>query len=127
MICTRCGTTFKKPKRHMPGSLVTVVLLWLLFIIPGAIYTAWRYIGVKQACPACGSDSMVPSDSPVGRRMLAPRCPKCNGEGGFGNFCNLCGSALQGESRGVDIGFTRCSKCGAPVGEGIIYCSECRL
>lgn len=36
------------------GSFLIEVILWLLFIVPGLIYTVWRYSTQGHGCPRCG-------------------------------------------------------------------------
>lgn len=68
-VCTQCGT--RGPSRSVTrGSFAIEIVLWLLFIIPGLIYSIWRVSTRTTACAACGATSLVPPDSPAGRRML---------------------------------------------------------
>lgn len=46
------------------GSLVIEIILWLLMILPGAIYTVWRLTTKAPACRECGSRELIPPDSP---------------------------------------------------------------
>lgn len=68
MICTDCGT-IGKPKSDMKGSILTEFFLWCLFLLPGLIYTVWRFTTVGKACRACGSRSLIATDSPRGRAL----------------------------------------------------------
>lgn len=68
MICTACGSQ-AHPKTTTRGSFLIEVILWLCFIIPGVIYSLWRISTRAKACPACGATSLVPADSPVGRKL----------------------------------------------------------
>lgn len=77
-LCIRCGTE-GRPKRHMAGSFIFEVCLFLiamaclfLFLVPGLImlgcallYSLWRLTTKKQVCRACGSDELIPPDSPA--------------------------------------------------------------
>jgi predicted Zn finger-like uncharacterized protein len=69
-ICTNCGT-IGKPMRQVQGQFAVEVLLWCLFIVPGLIYSAWRYMGKSNRCPVCEQESMIPLDSPRGRQLFA--------------------------------------------------------
>lgn len=70
MICTSCG--YKgKPKTETKGNFLIEVVLWFFFIIPGLIYSIWRLASRYEACPQCKSQSMIPTDSPIGRKLLA--------------------------------------------------------
>ena len=71
LVCVRCGHV-GKPKQKAKGSFGLEMVLWLLLIIPGVIYSAWRsFSGTIKTCRSCGSDELVPLDSPRGQRMLA--------------------------------------------------------
>jgi hypothetical protein len=41
MICQDCGAQ-GTPKSHTRGSILIELVLWLLFIIPGLLYSLWR-------------------------------------------------------------------------------------
>ena len=69
MICTRCGHD-GKPRRHVKGSIWIEIVLWMLFIVPGFIYSLWRLSSSRRVCASCGSEDLVPLDSPVGRKLL---------------------------------------------------------
>jgi hypothetical protein len=68
MICTACGTA-DRPKTVTKGSTLIELILWLCLLIPGLIYSIWRLTSRHDACSQCGSESIVPLDSPVGRRL----------------------------------------------------------
>jgi hypothetical protein len=65
MICLNCGT-IGKPKSITKGSICIEIILWLLFIIPGLIYSIWRLTTRTKGCPLC-SGKMIPLDSPRGK------------------------------------------------------------
>ncbi len=67
MYCPHCGTT-GIPVKAIRGSFATELVLWLLLIIPGLIYTTWRLTTKGDACPACGQAGMIPADSPKARK-----------------------------------------------------------
>lgn len=69
-ICTACGFV-GKPKKITKGSILVEIILWLLFLIPGLIYSIWRLSTKYVACPNCKSQTMIPVDSPNGQRLLA--------------------------------------------------------
>lgn len=69
-ICTMCGNT-GKPKLHTKGHILAEIALWCLFLLPGLIYSLWREVSRSYVCRACGSDQIVPIDSPRGRRLRA--------------------------------------------------------
>jgi hypothetical protein len=70
MICERCGTV-DKPRKDRRGSFAVELVLWLLFCVPGLIYTIWR-LGAAQelSCRSCGGGVMS-LDSPRGQRLLS--------------------------------------------------------
>ncbi|MDD3584595.1 MAG: hypothetical protein PHG74_11335 [Kiritimatiellae bacterium] len=68
MICSNCGT-IGVPKIACKGSLGIEILLWLMFVIPGAIYTVWRLTTRGKFCQSCGAENMVPLNSPIGKKL----------------------------------------------------------
>lgn len=54
-----------------PGSFAVEILLWLFFLLPGLIYTAWRCSSMRRVCPLCQNTNLVPEDSPLGKKMYA--------------------------------------------------------
>lgn len=68
MLCTRCLSE-GRPKRVTRGSLWIETILWLTFIVPGLIYSVWRLTTRHDACRACGSDELVPLNSPRARAL----------------------------------------------------------
>lgn len=69
LICKDCGST-KGNKRSMRGSILIEIILWVCFIVPGLIYSIWRHTTVTRACKSCGSSSLVPVNSPIGKKLL---------------------------------------------------------
>jgi len=69
MICTECGSV-GKPKSAVKGSFLIEVILWLCFLIPGIIYSLWRMGSRHKACRECGATTMVPLNSPRGRKLM---------------------------------------------------------
>jgi hypothetical protein len=69
LFCPACGT-LAVPKQARRGSLGVEVVLWLLLLVPGLIYSVWRLSGDTNTCPACGARTLIPADSPVAVRML---------------------------------------------------------
>ena len=70
MVCPACGTR-GEPKTTTRGSLWLEIVLWIFFIVPGVIYSIWRLTTRRPACPACGTDGMIPVTSPKGRELVA--------------------------------------------------------
>lgn len=54
-MCRACGYRGTM-KTQAKGSLVVELALWLLFCLPGLIYTLWRATSGREArCPNCGT------------------------------------------------------------------------
>ena len=68
-VCTTCGYT-GYPKTKVKGSLITEIILWLLFLVPGILYSIWRLASKEKACPKCGHPNMIPIDTPMGRKLV---------------------------------------------------------
>jgi len=69
-LCTNCGN-IGPSKRHMPGSLLIEIVLWCFFIVPGLIYSLWRHSASKPSCAKCGSQQIIPADSPMAKKLQA--------------------------------------------------------
>lgn len=67
-ICESCGYV-GWPGSITKGSILLELLLWLCFIIPGLIYSAWRITSRYKACRACHGH-MIPISSPRGYALL---------------------------------------------------------
>ena len=70
MICKNCGTRHDGHTSLLGNGWVELVL-WLLWLIPGLIYSVWRRTQRRPACAICGSVDLVSLGSPVGRRLSA--------------------------------------------------------
>lgn len=68
LVCKDCGTV-AEPKTVARGSMAVEIVLWLCFIVPGLIYSVWRLCSKHDACPACGSERVVPTDTPAGQQL----------------------------------------------------------
>lgn len=68
-VCTECGSQVR-PKSITPGSMITELFCWLLFLLPGLIYSLWRIASRYKGCPVCGSKSVIPLGSPTARMIL---------------------------------------------------------
>jgi len=80
-ICTNCGYE-GKAKFKTKGSFLIEIVLWLLFIIPGLIYSLWRISASKMmVCPGCDNiNTMIPADSPKAVNSIKNdliKCPYC--------------------------------------------------
>lgn len=69
MVCTQCG--YHGPARsHTRGTIALELALWLMFILPGIIYSLWRLSTRAMVCASCGATTLVAPESPVGQRAL---------------------------------------------------------
>ena len=69
-VCKQCGTV-AEPAAFTKGSFRMEVILWLLFIIPGLLYSFWRLASRHDVCSACGSTDLIPLETPMGQKMAA--------------------------------------------------------
>jgi hypothetical protein len=69
-LCTNCGYQ-GQAKRITKGSFAIEIILWLLMILPGILYSVWRLASRYDGCPACGADNLIPLSSPVADKFLA--------------------------------------------------------
>ncbi len=69
MVCHDCGSQCD-PAVKTRGSLLIEIIAWLLFLIPGIIYSLWRVSSRVNICPACGSERIVPINTPIGKKIM---------------------------------------------------------
>lgn len=74
VVCRNCGHVGRS-KIHYRGNLGIEIVLWLLLIVPGLIYSLWRLTTKRQVCGACESEQIVPVDSPFGKKLLEEQRP----------------------------------------------------
>src|SRR5690242_13443778 len=67
-ICESCASA-GTPILFVKGRGWTELLLWLLGIVPGIIYSAWRSATVYEGCPVCRG-KMIPVASPRGESLV---------------------------------------------------------
>ncbi|MBN2483637.1 MAG: hypothetical protein JXD21_05510 [Candidatus Omnitrophica bacterium] len=70
LICPNCGNS-GHAKVVTKGSFIIELALWIMFIVPGIIYSLWRLTSRYEACPKCGASNMVPVDSPRGKKLIS--------------------------------------------------------
>jgi type II secretory pathway pseudopilin PulG len=71
LICTVCGYAGEANKKARGNGLVEFILWWF-FIVPGVIYSIWSRGGNgKNVCQKCGSEKMIPLDTPMGQKLMA--------------------------------------------------------
>jgi len=64
MYCRNCGC-YGPAKRKTQGNFFIELVLWFTFIIPGLIYSIWRLSTKTDVCRNCGSENIIPEDSPM--------------------------------------------------------------
>ena len=87
-VCKDCGTV-AEPKTKARGTMAVEVILWLCFLIPGLIYSVWRMANKYESCPACGSEKLLPLNSPLGAQVAqssgyVPETPRRPSSGAVG-------------------------------------------
>jgi hypothetical protein len=69
IACTVCKTISEQSKTTMPGSDGAEIALWILFLLPGIVYSIWRNNAKAEVCPSCNSKAIVPLSSPAGQSI----------------------------------------------------------
>jgi hypothetical protein len=69
LVCVQCGDV-NQGKTITKGSIIIEIILWLCFLFPGLIYSIWRLTTRYRACRLCGGSTLIPVDSPAGKRIL---------------------------------------------------------
>lgn len=67
--CPHCGYQ-GDAKPSQPGSCGLELLLWLLLIVPGVIYSVWRLTNPQLLCPQCSH----PYPARIAKRYTAWDC-----------------------------------------------------
>jgi len=70
MFCCGCYEVVQ-PKLVSPGSFAVELVLWLLLIVPGLIYSVYRATAKQDTCPNCGSHDFTKPDSKRAQMLLA--------------------------------------------------------
>lgn len=69
LICRSCGTLGGgEVKRKGSGGIE--LLLYLIAIVPGIIYSLWRSSNKQIACAQCGGKEIIAIGSPVGQKLM---------------------------------------------------------
>lgn len=66
-VCPNCGYIGKGQRK---GALILELALWICFLVPGIIYSVWRYTGKTNICKSCGCKNMVPVKTPKGQQLV---------------------------------------------------------
>lgn len=69
-VCTRCGWHGESTRTITKGHIVIELILWLMFLLPGLFYSAWRHASRYEGCPQCRAANPIPANSPLGRKLL---------------------------------------------------------
>jgi hypothetical protein len=59
--CTNCNE-LTLGKKFTPGKFWIEVILWLLFLLPGFLYSLWRLSGRKLVCDKCGNPYLIKTE-----------------------------------------------------------------
>lgn len=91
VYCTQCHTTGEFNFSYAFGGLAELVA-WLIFIaismmvtwlalVPAVLISLWRFSSKKKICASCGSQNIIPSDSPAAIQNRSEHetmaCPFC--------------------------------------------------
>ncbi len=68
-LCTSCAYV-GETKAISKGSVKTGIILWFFFLIPGLIYSIWRFLSRHEVCPICGQATIIPADSPKAQKII---------------------------------------------------------
>ncbi|MEE8575430.1 MAG: hypothetical protein V3T30_08465 [Thermodesulfobacteriota bacterium] len=67
-VCPSCSHR-GKPMLLRKGSRKTEIILWICGIVPGILYSIWRYNTALPACPQCDQGVMISVKSRHGQRL----------------------------------------------------------
>lgn len=70
-ICPKCGNLCDAPSTVYGGSVLVMLLCFILGCLPGVIYAVWALVTSYKGCARCRSNVLVHTGSPMGRRLLA--------------------------------------------------------
>ena len=68
-LCTSCGYV-GETEIATKGSTDTEIILWFCFLIPGMIYSIWRFYSRHEVCPICDQVTIIPADSPEAQKII---------------------------------------------------------
>ena len=69
MICTTCGYV-GSPVTLTKGSIWVELVLWLMMLFPGLLYSLWRLTNRTSVCPACKNPTMIPLATPKAQELV---------------------------------------------------------
>ncbi len=80
VVCTVCKSQ-GRTKRQTKGSFLIELLLWVFSVvmllvffplaITGLIYSLWRTVGKRKVCRSCGSEAIIPVNTPRGQELVS--------------------------------------------------------
>ncbi len=68
-VCMECGCQ-RDPVDAKRGLLVIEICMWLLYILPGVIYSIWRRVRKQPVCSKCRNPSVVLTSSSRAMGMM---------------------------------------------------------
>jgi hypothetical protein len=68
IICVDCGSSGYS-KKHTKGNIFIELILWCFLLVPGLIYSVWRMSSREDVCQGCGSNRLLPINSPKGKAL----------------------------------------------------------
>ena len=105
VFCQDCDFV-GQPEQIKPGTTRMEVVLWLCLLVPGIIYSLWRWSSRYQGCANCGGKHIVPADSPAAKAGLGKLSPTPSAKTWF---CEVCGQPIF-------VAGSLCSECAAKAG-----------
>ncbi|MEQ1741845.1 MAG: HDOD domain-containing protein [Candidatus Nitrotoga sp.] len=68
-VCTSCAYE-GETKTISKGSANTGIILWFFFLIPGLVYSIWRFLSRHEVCPICNQATIIPVGSPKAKNVI---------------------------------------------------------
>lgn len=69
-LCMECGCQ-REPIIAKRGFLIIELFMWLMYILPGVIYSIWRRVRTQQVCTNCRTPSIVLTSSSRAMGIMA--------------------------------------------------------
>lgn len=68
-ICSACGYVGDGVCKNKGNGCIEIIL-WFFILIPGIIYSIWSRSRKPKLCAKCGQATLIPTDSPMGKKLL---------------------------------------------------------